>query len=141
MSQLTIASDPTLPLEDVDGNEVDPQTTITRVGGWDNSIENVFGGAASDAVTGDLDHNILGDGPSNDSVWGGLGNDRFMLELGAGTSGNPDHVYDEANPVEGAVDQDTLDFTRFDSGTGEGVVVDMDELDVAQQLLPGTGCS
>jgi len=101
----------------------------------DSSIENVFGGNGDDSIVGDADNNILGDGHGNDTLDGGLntddpavsGNDTFRLEPGLiedGTGPSNDVITD----LNGT---GTVDFRFADAN----VMVDMDLLDVAQDVL------
>jgi|GEM_PF-5748335 len=105
--------------------------TATNIGGnllvgtggdVDNSIENVFGGNGDDLITGDNDHNILGDGFGDDTLDGGDGNDVFLME--PGLAGSEDVITD----IHG---NDTIDF-RFAS---QGIVFDADILNVAQTVF------
>ena len=114
--------------------------TATNIGGGlvagtgggddDNSIENVFGGDGNDNITGDNDHNILGDGLGSDFLDGGGygvgsgngGNDVFLMEPGAG--GSADVITD----IHG---NDTIDF-RFASA---GIVFDVDIINTPQDVF------
>ena len=116
--------------------------TATNIGGGllagtgggddDNSIENVFGGDGNDNITGDNDHNILGDGLGSDNLDGGGylvgsgngGNDVFLMEPGAG--GSADVITD----IHG---NDTIDF-RFAS---QGIVFDVDIINTPQDVFGG----
>ena len=116
--------------------------TATNIGGGlvagtgggddDNSIENVFGGDGNDNITGDNDHNILGDGLGSDNLDGGGygvgsgngGNDVFLMEPGAG--GSADVITD----IHG---NDTVDF-RFASA---GIVFDVDIINTPQDVFGG----
>ena len=116
--------------------------TATNIGGGlvagtgggddDNSIENVFGGDGNDNITGDNDHNILGDGLGSDNLDGGGylvgsgngGNDVFLMEPGAG--GSADVITD----IHG---NDTIDF-RFASA---GIVFDVDIINTPQDVFGG----
>jgi len=82
-----------------------------------NSIENAFGGDGADAITGDAENNILGDGFGDDVVEGGLGDDVLRLEPGA--AGGGDGSLDVVTDAGGV---DTVDF-RF---ARAGVTVDAD---------------
>ncbi|QDU03547.1 hypothetical protein V6x_32680 [Gimesia chilikensis] len=114
--------------------------TATNIGGGlvagtgggddDNSIENVFGGDGNDNITGDNDHNILGDGLGSDFLDGGGygvgsgngGNDVFLMEPGNG--GSADVITD----IHG---NDTIDF-RFASA---GIVFDVDIINTPQDVF------
>jgi hypothetical protein len=97
-----------------------------------SSIENAFGGLGNDTITGDEDHNILGDGHGSDTLDGGAvggvsGNDLFRLEPGQlenGTGTSADVIAD----LNG---QDTLDFRFADSR----VQFDIDLLNQAQDVF------
>ena len=85
-----------------------------------SSIENVYGGAGNDTLTGDLDDNLLRDGAGHDVLSGGDGNDTFQLQPGGGSS---DYLLDD-----GAGTGDWVDFSlaQFTNPATAGVTFDLD---------------
>ncbi len=110
-----------------------------------NSIENVFGGVASDTIVGDQADNILGDGPGDDMLDGGWwetgvaspehpapeddpsGNDIFRLEPGAA----PDGSGPSSDVLTDLNGNDTVDFRFADSN----VMIDLDLLDTPMDVF------
>jgi hypothetical protein len=75
-------------------------------------VENLVGGAAADSLTGDDGPNVITGGPQDDTMHGGLGNDRFIWNAGDGD----DDIFGEG-------DADTLEMNGRNVGAPDDFII------------------
>jgi Ca2+-binding RTX toxin-like protein len=82
--------------------------------GFGSNIENIYGGAGNDTITGSLDDNSLVGGSGNDTIDAGVGKD----DLEGGVGNDTLTAGDGADYVDGSVGDDTLHLTDGGADTG-----------------------
>lgn len=98
-------------------------------------IENVLGGAAADAITGDDGSNTLNGGLGDDIVNGGLGNDVFVAGQDAG---DDEFVGGEGIDTVDFSDADVAVDANLDTGTATAAGLGNDTLEGIERIVGGS---